>query len=188
MVYGFVKQSGGRIKIDSALGQGTSVKLFLPRTDAKMKSEAETESALPVLSPRRILIVEDNENVRRMAVSRLETLGHDIIETESPAKALEILDEDPSIELLFTDIVMPGGVNGFDLAHKAVERRPELKVIFVSGYAPSLYAGDGLKQEFLMKPYSEEELVRALHAAFADPAPSAEREPRRGRTVARRRG
>jgi len=81
---------------------------------------------------------------------------------------------------------MPGGVNGFDLAHKATARRPELKVIFVSGYAPSLYAGEGLKQEFLMKPYSEEELVRALHAAFAEP--EAEHETRRGRIAARRRG
>ena len=187
MVYGFVKQSGGRIKIESAPGRGTSVKLFLPRTDAKLKSEVEAEVALPALSPRRILIVEDNENVRRMAVSRLEALGHNIVETEAPAKALEILDEDTGIELLFTDIVMPGGVNGFDLAHKAVERRPDLKVIFVSGYAPSLYAGEGLKQEFLMKPYSEEELVRALHAAFAEPVEAAEHEARRGR-AARRRG
>ncbi|HMA50007.1 MAG TPA: response regulator [Magnetospirillaceae bacterium] len=188
MVYGFVKQSGGRIKIESAPGQGTSVKLFLPRTDAKVKSDSEAEAALPVLSRRRILIVEDNENVRRMAVSRLEELGHEIVEAESPPKALEILEQDTGIELLFTDIVMPGGVNGFDLAHKATERRPELKVIFVSGYAPSLYAGEGLKQEFLMKPYSEEELVRALHAAFVEPAQTTERETRRGRAAARRRG
>ena len=189
MVYGFVKQSGGRIKIDSAPGQGTSVKLFLPRTDAPIKGQAEANEPLAAaLSRRRILIVEDNENVRRMAISRLEALGHDIVDADSPAKALEILEQDSGIELLFTDIVMPGGVNGFDLAHKAVERRPELKVIFVSGYAPSLYAGEGLKQEFLMKPYSEEELVRALHAAFADEEPPAEREPRRGRTATRRRG
>ena len=133
-------------------------------------------------------LVEDNENVRRMAISRLAALGHDIVEADSPAKALDILEHDTGIELLFTDIVMPGGVNGFDLAHKAVERRPDLKVIFVSGYAPSLYAGEGLKQEFLMKPYSEEELVRALHAAFAEQEPPAEREPRRGRAAARRRG
>ncbi len=188
MVYGFVKQSGGRVKIESALGRGTSVKLFLPRTDARLRSETEVVVSLPPLSPRRILIVEDNENVRRMAISRLEALGHDIVETESPVKALEILDNDTGIELLFTDIVMPGGVNGFDLAHKAVERRPELKVIFVSGYAPSLYASDGLKQEFLQKPYSEEELLQALHAAFAEEeVEEPERETRRGR-AARRRG
>ncbi len=83
---------------------------------------------------------------------------------------------------------MPGGVNGFDLAHKATERRPALKVVFVSGYAPSLYVGEGLKQEFLQKPYSEEELVKALHAAFTEASePLPEIEPRRGRAGGRRR-
>jgi PAS domain S-box-containing protein len=186
MVYGFAKQSGGRIKIESELGRGTSVKLFLPRTEARLVSETETVNALPRLAPRRILIVEDNENVRRMAISRLESLGHDIVDTESPAEALEILERDPDIELLFTDIVMPGGVSGFDLAHKAVERRPDLKVIFVSGYASSLYAGDGLNQAFLQKPYGEGELIQALHAAFAEEVPATGLETRRGR--ARRRG
>jgi len=187
MVYGFVKQSGGRVAIDSTLGKGTSVKLFLPRTDARPQDEAAPHRLAPPATRRRILIVEDNANVRRMAASRLEALGHDIAEADTPALALEILDGDPGIELLFTDIVMPGGVNGFDLAHKAVALRPGLKVIFVSGYAPSLYAGEGLKQEFLLKPYSEEELIHALNAAF-DGAGSGEKEVRRGRGGVRRRG
>jgi signal transduction histidine kinase/response regulator RpfG family c-di-GMP phosphodiesterase len=188
MVYSFVKQSGGRVQIESQPGVGTSVKLFLPRTDARVKDETNAAESAVRMDPRCILIVEDNDNVRKMAISRLEALGHEVIEADTPAKALEILDNDARIELLFTDIVMPGGVNGFDLAHKAVERRPALKVIFVSGYAPSLYVGEGLKQEFLQKPYSEEELVRALHAAFAeDSTPLPEAEPRRGRAGARRR-
>jgi len=189
MVYSFVKQSGGRVQIDSQPGVGTSVMLYLPRTDAGLKGGGVAAEGPARMEPRCILIVEDNDNVRKMAISRLEALGHEVIEAATPARALEILDTDARIELLFTDVVMPGGVNGFDLAHKATERRPALKVVFVSGYAPSLYVGDGLKQEFLQKPYSEVELVRALQAAFAQeeheaqPAP----EPRRGRAGGRRR-
>ncbi len=186
MVYGFVKQSGGRVQIESQPGVGTSVKIYLPRTDAGYKDDTAATAAAPRMEPRCILIVEDNDNVRKMAISRLEALGHEVIEADTPAKALEILDNDARIELLFTDIVMPGGVNGFDLAHKATERRPSLKVVFVSGYAPSLYVGEGLKQEFLQKPYSEEELIKALHAAFVE-ASEPEIEPRRGRAGGRRR-
>jgi len=189
MVYSFVKQSGGHVRIDSQPGVGTSVKLYLPRTDAGLKDGGATAEGPARMEPRCILIVEDNDNVRKMAISRLEALGHEVIEAETPARALELLDTDARIELLFTDVVMPGGVNGFDLAHKATERRPALKVVFVSGYAPSLYAGEGLKQEFLLKPYSEEELVRALRAAFAEEAGEARPtpEPRRGRAGGRRR-
>jgi PAS domain S-box-containing protein len=188
MVYSFVKQSGGRVQVDSAPGVGTSVKLYLPRTDALVKELGEEDQGPARMKPRCILIVEDNDNVRKMAISRLAALGHEVIEADTPAKALEILDNDARIELLFTDIVMPGGVNGFDLAHKATERRPSLKVVFVSGYAPSLYVGDGLKQEFLQKPYSEEELVKALSAAFAEePADQPAAETRRRRAAARRR-
>ncbi len=187
MVYSFVKQSGGRVQIESQPGVGTSVKIYLPRTDARNKGEASAAETSPRMASRCILIVEDNDNVRKMAISRLEALGHEVIEADTPAKALEILDNDARIELLFTDIVMPGGVNGFDLAHKATERRPSLKVVFVSGYAPSLYVGEGLKQEFLQKPYSEEELVKALHNAFQEIEPVPEVEPRRGRAGARRR-
>jgi DNA-binding NtrC family response regulator len=186
MVYSFVKQSGGRVQIESQPGVGTSVKIYLPRTDARNKGETGAASAAPRMERRCILIVEDNDNVRKMAISRLEALGHEVIEADTPARALEILDNDARIELLFTDIVMPGGVNGFDLAHKATERRPSLKVVFVSGYAPSLYVGEGLKQEFLQKPYSEEELIKALHAAFAETS-EPEIEPRRGRASGRRR-
>jgi len=187
MVYSFVKQSGGRVRIDSQPGVGTSVMLYLPRTDAHLKA-GSVEAEGPVrMETRCILIVEDNDNVRKMAISRLEALGHEVIEAETPARALEILDNDARIELLFTDVVMPGGVNGFDLAHKATERRPALKVVFVSGYAPSLYSGEGLKQEFLQKPYSEEELVRALRAAFAEKEePVLATEPKRGRAGGRR--
>jgi len=188
MVYSFVKQSGGRVQIESQPGIGTSVKIYLPRTDAQVKDgEEDSAAGAPQMDPRCILIVEDNDNVRKMAISRLAALGHEVIEADTPAKALEILDNDARIELLFTDIVMPGGVNGFDLAHKATERRPDLKVVFVSGYAPSLYVGEGLKQEFLQKPYSEEELVKALHAAFTESEPVPETQPRRGRAGARRR-
>jgi signal transduction histidine kinase len=187
MVYSFVKQSGGRVQIESHPGVGTSVKLYLPRTDACIKDDTGEAEAAPQMESRCILIVEDNDNVRKMAISRLEALGHEVVEADTPAKALEILDNDARIELLFTDIVMPGGVNGFDLAHKATERRPALKVVFVSGYAPSLYVGEGLKQEFLQKPYSEEELVKALHAAFEEPETVPSVEPRRGRAGTRRR-
>ncbi|HMA52349.1 MAG TPA: ATP-binding protein, partial [Magnetospirillaceae bacterium] len=187
MVYSFVKQSGGRVQIESQPGMGTSVKIYLPRTDARIKEDVNAAEGAPAMEPRCILIVEDNDNVRKMAISRLEALGHEVIEADTPAKALEILDNDARIELLFTDIVMPGGVNGFDLAHKATERRPALKVVFVSGYAPSLYVGEGLKQEFLQKPYSEEELVKALHNAFEESEIKPEAESRRGRTGARRR-
>jgi CheY-like chemotaxis protein len=185
MVYGFVKQSGGRIRIEGVPRVGTSVKLFLPRHVAsrdRRKDPTSARGSAP-MAARNILVVEDNENVRGMAVSRLKALGHTVFEADIPSKALAFLEEAADIDLLFTDVVMPGGMNGFDLARKAAERRPDLKVIFVSGYAPSLHLEDGPGLEFLQKPYSEEELVHALRGVFGEVERrnAAKRKPSRAR-------
>jgi signal transduction histidine kinase len=168
MVFGFVKQSQGHIKIYSELGQGTIVRLYLPRAEAALPA-AEIKAAAPAPAQQHhetILVVEDNADVRRTVVGQLASLGYAILEAEGPQAALALL-KDPAtrIDLLFTDIVMPGGMNGHELGGAALAIRPGLKVLFTSGYSGSaLRNGDRLMdgEHFLSKPYRKEELARKL--------------------------
>ncbi|HEX2146713.1 MAG TPA: PAS domain S-box protein, partial [Pseudorhizobium sp.] len=146
MVYGFAKQSGGHLQLYSEEGQGTSVRIFLPAiqyaTDAPTAAEL-SPTAKPVLpgGSEIILAVEDDARVRRVAVSRLTDLGYTVIEAENGAEALAKLRQNPGITLLFTDIVMPGGITGDELAEIVREERPDIKVLFTSGYAEPEIAG-----------------------------------------------
>ena len=165
MVHGFVKQAGGHVAIESAPGEGTRIRLYLPRTDAASVAEPEDAADAatePPARPRTVLVVEDNAIVRSVAVARFEELGHSVLEAESAAAAVELLSGTAPIDLLFTDVVIPGGMGGLDLARRASEIRPGIRVIFTSGYAASFNTADDLAGEFLQKPYRDEDLRRAL--------------------------
>ena len=166
-VYGFVKQSGGHVKIYSEPGQGTTVKIYLPRL---VDGAAIAEPAAPDPGLERggeqeiVLVVEDEDRVRRMSVDALRELGYTVIHASGGAQALEILAIQPEISLLFTDVVMPG-MNGRRLAELAREQRPDLKVLFTTGYSRNAVVHNGVLDAdvaFLAKPFTIEQLARKV--------------------------
>ncbi|WGJ15952.1 PAS domain S-box protein [Methylocapsa sp. D3K7] len=167
MVYGFVKQSGGHVQLYSEPGHGTTVRLYLPQHAGAVRAEAEraTASVGPESLGKTVLVVEDDPRVRRVSVRRLKELGYAVIEADSGPAALLVLDREEPIDVLFTDIVMPGGMTGLDLAQEARKRRPELKVLVTSGYAePAVVKGSPLTADvdWLGKPYSINDLDAKL--------------------------
>jgi PAS domain S-box-containing protein len=168
MVYGFVKQSGGHVQLDSEPGHGTTVRLYLPAQGraAGPANAPAARTALPAASGERILVVEDDPRVRRVAVRRLKELGYATVEAESGPAALRLLDRPEPFDLLFTDVVMAGGMSGIELARKVRRRRPKLKILFTSGYAEPAMAESGLRSlksaAWLGKPYSMNELQAKL--------------------------
>ncbi len=167
MVYGFVKQSGGHVRIYSEVGHGTTVRLYLPEHggDTQAVVQAAPTQEKPAFYGRVILVVEDNRRVRRVSVRRLKELGFAVIEADSGLAALNVLDRGDPIDVLFTDVVMPGGITGLELAHEALQRRPGLKVLFTSGYAePGALKGGLLSTNlhWLGKPYSINDLDAKL--------------------------
>jgi PAS domain S-box-containing protein len=166
MVYGFVKQSGGHIKIYSEVGHGTTVKIYLPRTDggaiAGVRPVA-AEHAPP--GTELVLMVEDNKDLRTVTLKQLIDLGYRTLEAENARAALKILAERPDIDLLFTDIVMPGGMTGTELAREARRLYPKLKILLTSGYTARAMANgfhdiEGL--ELLNKPFRKRDLAQRL--------------------------
>ncbi len=172
MVYGFVKQSGGHVQLYSEFGHGTTVRLYLPEYAGQATTVAEGASASIERAPlgKAILVVEDDPRVRRVSVRRLKELGYAVIEADSGLAALLVIEREEPIDVLFTDIVMPGGMTGIDLAHEARRRRPALKVLFTSGYAePAAIKGSTLTTnvDWLGKPYGIKELDAKLREMFA---------------------
>ncbi|HEY4368312.1 MAG TPA: response regulator [Steroidobacteraceae bacterium] len=164
MVYGFVKQSGGHVRIDSSVGHGTSVRLYLPRTDAELEPKAVVHHEdLAGFSghARTILLVEDDAGVRAVTAALLKELQFTVLEADNGARALELIDREAEIDLLFTDIVMPGGINGFELGRLARQRRPQLPVLYATGYAAS-FSGPEQGAGMLTKPYRESDLILKL--------------------------
>lgn len=181
MVYGFVRQSGGHAKIYSESGQGTTVRLYFPRAAAV---GAAVEPARPdrelVGGSEHVLVVEDDELVREHVVMQLRGLGYRVTGVESGLRALEALREVPDVDLLFTDVVMPGGMNGRELAQAARLLRPALPVLFTSGYTENAIVHHGRLDRgvsLLSKPYRRQELAakvrQVLDAARAGGAGSA---------------
>jgi CheY-like chemotaxis protein len=173
MVYGFVKQSGGHVKIESAPNRGTRVKLYLPRGEAVAQPAAaasETEAAEVSGRDRTILLVEDDAGVRAVTAAMLKELQFTVIEADNGSHALDIVDRQPDIDLLFTDIVMPG-MNGFELGRRARERRPQLPVLYATGYAAS-YTAPEKGADVLAKPYREADLLTKLRVLLAAQAQS----------------
>jgi PAS domain S-box-containing protein len=170
-VYGFVKQSGGTIELYSEVGHGTTVKLYFPRTDAR--PQLATTELLPAATaiPRgteSVLVVEDDEDVRGYIVNAIRHLGYDVLEASEATDALAILKGRPDIELLFTDVGLPG-MNGRELADAALSGQPHLKVVFTSGYARTAIANLGLLNRgvhLLPKPFRIETLARLLRSVL----------------------
>ncbi len=174
MVFGFIKQSNGHIKAYSEVGHGTSFRLYLPRAKGLEPSQAATvgataEPLVPSTRNECVLVVEDNDGIRELVLLQLARLGYRTLNASSPAEALELLDAGEAVDLLFTDVVMPGGMNGQDLAREASARRPGLKVLFTSGFPGALLAGnDGIASAgaVLGKPYRIQELADKVRNAI----------------------
>jgi CheY-like chemotaxis protein len=165
-VFGFAKQSGGHVAIYSEVGEGTTVKLYLPRfLGAGVADTAVSDNTTPEgRAGEVILVVEDEQRVRHFAVDVLRELGYTAISAEGPAEALKALDEQPEITMLFTDIVMPD-MNGRKLADMARATRPDLKILFTTGYTRNAVVHNGMLDigvAFLPKPYNIGELARKV--------------------------
>jgi PAS domain S-box-containing protein len=171
MIYGFAKQSGGHLRIDSAVGRGTCVRLYLPRAAADSLQATAAATGTPQRSSGRetVLVVEDEENVRAVALGQLRALGYRVLAANDGAAARDIIAGDAPIDLLFTDIVMPGGISGWQLAELARSLRPGLPVLFTTGYAEHGSIKPGKPQAgalLLGKPYRRHELAQKVREAL----------------------
>ena len=169
MVFGFVKQSKGHITIYSEAGRGTTIRIYLPRIDAATELVQPAQVVPSLGNGEIVLIVEDNGALRRAAVRQFRDLGYRAIEADGPGEALTLLAQEP-VDLLFTDIVMPGPMDGVALADEALRRLPSIKVLLTSGFpgattANRLKAG-GVPVRMLDKPYRQAELARAVQHAL----------------------
>jgi PAS domain S-box-containing protein len=174
MVYGFMQQSGGYVRAESEVGHGTTFRLYFPLLP---HSATQTEAPAPALrTPKNvgggevILAVDDNAAVRATVVMQLKQLGYTVREADGALAALQIINGPDKIDLLFTDVVMPGGMNGKDLAVEARRRRPDLPILFTSGF-PGTSQDDGIRFEehdvLLSKPYRKQDLARAVREMLA---------------------
>jgi two-component system cell cycle sensor histidine kinase/response regulator CckA len=171
MVYGFAQQSGGLLAIDSQLGSGTSINIFFPSAQADVQRTPTEQPARETL-PRggeTVLLVEDNVALRRMVKGQLLGLGYHVIEAETGAAALAALTTDQKVDLLFTDIGLPGGMTGFQLVESARIQQPGLKVLYTTGYAKPDSHHDSAQSDIqyvLRKPYRRQELAEKVRAAL----------------------
>ncbi len=169
MVYGFVKQSGGHIKIYSEPKQGTSIKIYLPRARQAEDIEINTETGPLTGGTETILVVEDDEDVRTTVVEMLSELGYRVLKAKDAQSALAIVESGVPIDVLFTDVVMPGELRSPEMARKARERLPDMVVLFTSGYTENAIVHGGRLDEgvdLLSKPYTREALARKLRHAL----------------------
>ncbi len=182
MVYGFVSQTGGHVAVDSAVGGGTAITLYLPRAAAIAETLADSRPETPGDAESReaagevILVVEDDERVRRIAVKTLRAQGYRVMEASRAAEALDVLDAldgEPRVALLFTDVLLPEGGNGAELAAVVRQRWPGTRVLLTSGYAQAAEeTGSSLDDHrLLVKPYRHGELVSAVREILDQPMP-----------------
>jgi CheY-like chemotaxis protein len=174
MVFGFVKQSGGHIRLYSELNKGTAVKMYFPRSEDRPQNN-ENEQARPKITggSETILVVEDDSAVRKYVITQLSGLGYNVLETASGAEAMDVLTRTP-VDLLFTDVVMPGAMGGRELAAAAREVYPGLRVLFTSGYTENSIVHHGRLDQgirLLSKPYRRELLARKIREALDDAGP-----------------
>jgi len=171
MVYGFVKQSGGHVKIYSEVGEGTTIKLYLPRAMAAEDIEVETEDGPVTGGAETVLVVEDDAAVRATVVETLTDLGYRVLKAVDADSALSVIESGIAIDLLFTDVVMPGKLKSPELARRARERLPNLAVLFTSGYTENAIVHGGRLDagvELLSKPYTREALARKFRHVLAN--------------------
>ncbi|MBN8875290.1 MAG: response regulator, partial [Rhodospirillales bacterium] len=178
MIYGFVRQSGGQVRIYSEEGRGTSVKLYLPRHFGPVREEADAPRALatPALAPTHgtVLVVDDEPTIRMLVLEVLDTLGYVALEAGDGPSGMHHLLSSQRIDLLVTDVGLPGGMNGRQLADAARVRRPELKVLFITGYAENAVIGNGLLEpgmQVIAKPFAMEVLASRIRMILAEDGP-----------------
>ncbi|WP_134142977.1 response regulator [Paraburkholderia sp. BL6665CI2N2] len=165
MVYGFVKQSGGHVKIYSEEGHGTTIRIYLPRVRQEEDLETNIEAGPAKGGTETILAVEDDEEVRTTVVEMLSDLGYRVLKAKDAQSALAIVESGVPIDMLFTDVVMPGPLRSTELARKARERLPSIAVLFTSGYTDNAIVHSGRLDEgieLLSKPYTHEALARKV--------------------------
>jgi CheY-like chemotaxis protein len=168
MIYGFAKQSGGQVRIYSEVGEGTTVKIYLPRHMGKAADEpaVPVDAEVPrVESGETVLIVDDEPTVRMLVSETLTELGCRSIEARDGPSGLKVLESDVRIDLLITDVGLPGGINGRQLADAARKSRPDLKVLFITGYAENAAVGNGYLEpgmHVLSKPFAMEKLASRI--------------------------
>ncbi|MET0857926.1 MAG: response regulator [Telluria sp.] len=171
MVYGFVTQSGGHLQIDSDVGVGTTVRIYLPRSFAAAEVAAVPAPREAVGGSETILVVEDDPQVRSIVVALLGDLGYQVLEAAEAQAALAIVENGVQVDLLFTDVVMPGPLRSPELARRARLAQPALEVLFTSGYTENGIVHDGRLERgvaLLSKPYSREDLARKIRHQFAN--------------------
>jgi PAS domain S-box-containing protein len=170
MVFGFVKQSNGHIKIYSEEGHGTSVKLYLPRATGLHVTAVESLAPSSIEGGNEVvLVVEDDALVRRYVITQIESLGYTTLEASNAAEAMTIINTAAAIDLLFTDVIMPGSMNGRQLVDEALKQRPVLKTLFTSGYTENAIVHHGRLDSgvlLLAKPYRKSDLARMLRQAL----------------------
>jgi PAS domain S-box-containing protein len=169
MVFGFAKQSNGHVRIESMVGRGTTVRLFLPRAHDPVPHADDDVSRPPMGSGQVVLVVEDDSDVRGSVAAMLERLGYRTRQAEDGATALDLVRAGEPIDVVLTDVVMPGGMTGRVLADLLAGLRPALPVIVMSGFAADAFDGrtDGIAgARFLAKPFTKEALARAVHLAL----------------------
>jgi PAS domain S-box-containing protein len=179
MVFGFIKQSGGHLKIYSEPGHGTTVKLYVPRaTRAGGDARRQADADMPRGAAERLLVVEDDRLVRNHVAAQLRELGYHVTVAAHAAEALDVLAGPAAFDLLFTDVVMPGGLLGPALAEQARRLRPGLRVLFTSGYTENGIVHHGRVDPgvlLLTKPYRRRELAEKVRLALERPAPEEDR-------------
>lgn len=169
MVYGFAKQSRGHVNIYSEVEQGTTVKLYLPRARQDELDIDVGQEAIAGGGAETILVVEDDDLVRRYVHKLLESLGYNVLTATDGNAALEVLESNPDVDLLFTDVVMPGGMSGRDLAVEVKRRKPDMRVLYTSGYTENAIVHHGRLDPsviLLSKPYRREDLAASVRKAL----------------------
>jgi PAS domain S-box-containing protein len=173
MVYGFAKQSGGQVRLYSEIDQGTTVRLYLPRHSGDMDEEVDqqTRELVPHAEANEtVLLVDDEATIRMVVTDVLNELGYSVIEASDSASGLRILQSEVRIDLLITDVGLPGGLNGRQMADAARDKRPALKVLFITGYAENAVIGSGRLHpgmHVLAKPFAMDQLASRIKSIIA---------------------
>jgi signal transduction histidine kinase len=171
-VYGFVAQSGGRIDVETAIGAGTTFTIHLPRSEAPPLSLATEEGEAPIATGggnETVLVVEDHPDVRELAVMAISDLGYQVLAAANGPSALDVLRSEAPVDLLFTDVVMPGGINGFELVRRARKLRQGIRTLITTGYAAVRDHEALAAMTVLAKPYTRSELAKGLREALRAP-------------------
>jgi PAS domain S-box-containing protein len=171
MVYGFAKQSGGNVTLDSHLGKGTTVRIFLPKWSGKKEKEALVAHAKP--SPRhgKVLVVEDDEDMRFIAVTMLKSMGYEVHEASDGRSAIATMEAQPDLVLLVTDVMLAGDMNGRNVADAAQTLRPGIKTLFMSGYSENVILNEGRGEaelHLIQKPFRKQDLALMVRRVLGD--------------------